>query len=119
MSNSRGRSVYYTPSMTQMEAYDASPAAIRDAHKEGPQEWDTLNVLNRYKKMVRAGTDPTVAEKRVAKYVMASHGREIGEGKRTWTARLPGQRWRDLPDSPHNRANATMQVSGLHAGSQI
>ena len=111
MTNSRRHSINYVPRMTQLEAYDASPSLIRAAHKEGPQEWDTYHFLLSYRKMVRKGVDASVAERRVARSIISAHSHEIRKGQKMWTPRLPGQRWADLQDSPHNRANATMQLS--------
>lgn len=109
MTNSRTRRINYTPRHTQVEAYDLLPRAARDALKEGPQEWDTAYLLRHYRK--REKTDgPDTAERLTVRLINMAHRDEIAAGKKTWCARKPGQRWDSLPDSPHNRADATMQL---------
>lgn len=110
MGNSRTRSVNYKPRYTQMEAYDMLPKKVRDAMKEGPSEWDTGFFLREYRKLLKEGYTEEHAEDYVARYVWRTHNREVAEGK-PWRPRKPGQRWRDVPPSPHNMAKATMQLA--------
>lgn len=109
--NSRTRSISYKPRYTQMEAYDLLPPVVRDALKEGPQEWDTGWLLREYKSQLKK-FGPKTAGRNVARIVHEATANEIAEGK-PWRDRKPGQRWRDVPQSPHNQAGAAMALSGL------
>jgi hypothetical protein len=109
MSNSRTTYVNYKPRYTQMEAYDLLPEEIRDALKEGPQEWDTGSVLRRYQKSLKT-KKPSKAKKEVIASLVNAHEDEIVKGL-PWRPRKPGQKWEDIPPSPHVQAKATMQLS--------
>jgi hypothetical protein len=45
MGNSRGRTINYTPRMTQWEAYDQLPAEVKKALQDALTEWDAYAVL--------------------------------------------------------------------------
>lgn len=110
MSNSRTQTIRYKPRFTQMEAYDRLPRPIRDALKEGPQEWDTNAVLRRYEKLCKS-VSPFRAQREVVAEINSWHREEIRKGH-PWRPRKPGQRWRDVPLSPHVQARAKMAISG-------
>mgnify|MGYP003153138395 FL=1 len=109
MSNSRQRAIRYKPRCTQMEAYDLLPLKGQEALREGPQEWDTVNLLNTYRKLLK-GNAPSAAARRVADSVWI-HQVECDRGY-PWRTRKVGQSWSDTEQSPHNLANATMAISG-------
>lgn len=111
MTNSRTRSISYTPRYTQMEAFDLLPRDARDALKQGPQEWDTAFLLRAYRKWEKAH-GPDRATRLTVNRINAAHEQEIANGRKTWCDRKPGQPWASVPDSPHNRAKATMQGIG-------
>lgn len=109
MGNSRTRSVNYKPRYTNMEAYDLCPKEVRDALKEGPQGWSAAWCLRRLKKLEKKHPREYAIKKVVAD-VWRGTNSEVRDGK-PWRPRKPGQRWADLPASPHNLANATIQMS--------
>jgi len=111
MSNSRTQSINYKPRYTQMQAFDLLGPVTRAALREGPQEWDTGWLLRRFNKLVKSSRYTLeTADKLVAKEVWRAHRQEVREGK-PWRDRKPGQRWSDVPPSPHNQADATMMTS--------
>lgn len=114
MSNSKEVTLRYKPRYTQMEAYDLLPRRVRDALKVGPQEWDTGHILRAYRQYLKEGYTQAEAAGSMVAMVELWHKIEIQNGKRDWCKHLrkPGQRWTSIPDSPHNRANATMQDAG-------
>lgn len=111
MGNSRTRTINYRPRYSQMDAYDLLPQPIRDALKEGPQEWDTNSLLRNYRKFRK-----TMSRNETIRAIVAgineAHASVITEGRKDWVTRKPGQKWASLPDSPHNEARATMQTAG-------
>ena len=109
MGNSPGKVIYYKPRFTQMEAYDMMPPKMRDALKVGVCEWDTVWLLNRYNKLAKQhGTFR--AEDMIVKEIFGWHKSNIAKGA-PWRERKPGQRWKDVPQSPHNLAKATFMVN--------
>lgn len=108
-SNSRTQNINYTPRYTQLEAYDLLPMAVRDALKEGPQEWDTGAILRQYRKLLKS-YGPNTAQRKVVSKIQEWTAEEIAEGY-PWRPRKPGQRWEDVSPSPHNQARATMVLS--------
>lgn len=109
-SNSRMRTIRYQPRYTQMEAFDRLPETIRRALWEGAQEWDTVSILTDWMAQAKR-VGPVKAAEAVVLNLWLNHYREIDQGK-TWRTRGPFQRWEDVPQSPHNQARATMQLSG-------
>ena len=106
MTNSRTRSVSYKPRYTQMEAYDLLPPIVQRALQEGPQEWDTGHFLRRFRKCAKTmGDEPAAIF--IARIIWDTHRREVREGY-CWRERRPGQKWSDVPPSPHVEAQATM-----------
>lgn len=111
MSNSRTRRISYKPRFTQMEAFDMLGPETRAALREGPQEWDTGSILRRRDKLVKSSRCTLeAADKLIAKEVWRWHREEVREGY-PWRERKPGQRWCDVPPSPHNQADATLMTS--------
>jgi hypothetical protein len=106
-SNGRTRRINYKPRMTQMEAYDALPLPIKRALQIGPQQWDSYAILRHYRKRLKDGFDDDTAIKWTVMDVMRWHRHEVREGK-PWRERKVGQRWADVPMSPHVIAEATM-----------
>ena len=49
-SNSRSRTINYTPRMTQMEAFDLLAPRVREFLRGTVTEWDTLSILKFQKK---------------------------------------------------------------------
>ena len=111
MSNSRTQSINYKPRYTQMQAFDLLGPVTRAALREGPQQWDTLWLLRLRNELVKSNyCTLETADKLVAREVWRAHRQEVREGK-PWRDRKPGQRWADVPPSPHNQADATMMTS--------
>lgn len=106
MSNSRTQRVNYTPRMTQVEAYDALPLDIKRVMQIGPQEWDTYYVLRAYKKQLKTWPEGRAAAN-VIRMVHKWHRNEVRDGK-PWRPRKPGQKWSDVPPSPHVLAGGAM-----------
>lgn len=111
MKNTRTRRINWKPRYTQFEAYDLLPPDVQKALQEGPTQWDTCSVLRHYRKLLRQGKLPCVAEEATAELVRSWHIFEIRDSKKIWCQRRPGQAWKNVPDSPHNKARATMVVS--------
>ena len=109
MGNGRTRSVNYKPRYTQMEAFDMLPKPIREALWEGAQKWDCGAILRKYKKYAKERGEAYAVSK-VVNTINRWHADEIREGK-CWRERRVGQRWDDVPKSPHVQAEATMQTS--------
>ena len=107
MSNSRTRRINYKPRMTQMEAYDALPLDIKRALQIGPQQWDTYAILRMYRARLKDGFDEGYAIRQTVRDVMRWHRHEVQEGK-PWRPRKVGQKWSDVPLSPHVIAGAIM-----------
>ena len=114
MGNGRTRNINYKPRYTQMEAFDMLPKPIREVLWEGAQKWDCNWILRQYKKYEKEG-GIEYAIKRSVERINRSHQKEIEEGK-CWRERRVGQRWDDVPKSPHVQAEATMQTSGYNRG---
>lgn len=107
MGNSRTRRISYKPRYTQMQAYDMLPQIVQRALQEGPQEWDTGYFLRQFRKAIKDGWTEERAAQFVARNVWHAHRREIRDGH-CWRERKPGQKWSDVPPSPHVEARATM-----------
>ena len=101
------RRINYKPRMTQMEAYDALPLDIKRALQIGPQQWDTYAILRMYRARLKDGFDEGYAVRQTVRDVMRWHRQEVQEGK-PWRPRKVGQRWADVPLSPHVIAEAKM-----------
>lgn len=93
-----------------MEAYDLLPHDIRLTLMEGPQEWCTVHILNKYRKLIKKGFADKSAQRKMIKMIWDWHKEEIDEGY-VWRDRKPGQRWSSVPQSPHNQAEATMATA--------
>ena len=107
MDNSRTRKISYTPRYTQMEAYDLCGPLAQQAMREGPQQWDAGAVLRYFRKLLKNGFSPSAADRNAARWIWDCHHQEVNEGY-PYRSRRPGQRWSDVPPSPHNAAYATM-----------
>ena len=107
MANSRTKSVNYKPRMSQMEAYDALPLDLKRACQIGPQQWDTYSVLRRLQARIKDGLDEATAIKWTVNEVMSGHRWEVQEGK-PWRTRKVGQKWSEVPKSPHVQCNCKM-----------
>ena len=107
MVNSRTKRINYKPRYTQMEAYELLPKLVRDALKEGAQQWDCGAVLRHYRKLLKSGVVNEKAELSTARMVWDWHSWEVKEGY-PLRQRKVGQRWATVPQSPHNQAKATL-----------
>ena len=107
MSNSRTRRINYKPRMTQMEAYDALPLDIKRALQIGPQQWDSYTILRMYRARLKDGFDEGYSIRQTVRDIMRWHRHEVQEGK-PWRPRKVGQKWSDVPPSPHVIAEAKM-----------
>jgi hypothetical protein len=107
MRNSRTRCINYKPRMTQMQAYDALPLRIKRVLQIGPQQWDSYTILRHYRKRLKDGLDDNTAIEKTVRDIMYWHRHEVQEGK-PWRPRKVGQRWADVPPSPHVIAKAKM-----------
>jgi hypothetical protein len=103
MSNSRTRSINYTPRLTQLEAYDLLPVELKRINQIGAQQWDTAFVYRKYKSALNKGVDECVVVKDLVKLLMHWHTLECANGY-PWRTRKVGQRWADAEQSPHNLA---------------
>ena len=104
MANSRRRKINYTPRMTDMQAYDLLPGAIRRELQEGVQDWDSCAILRRLRKGVKNGEPETKAVRDWVDALRAAARKEIDRPV-AWVGRS-----RKLK-SPHQQANATQQPS--------
>lgn len=107
MANSRTRKIYYKPRMTQMEAYDELPLPIKRAMQIGPQQWDSYAILRYYRKRLKDGFDEDTAVKWTVMDIHRWHRQEVQAGK-PWRERKVGQKWDDVPLSPHVLAECKM-----------
>ena len=106
MSNSRTTAINYKPRMTELEAYDALPLALKRALQVGPQQWDSYFIYREYKRQLKTWAE-TRAVNTVIKMIEDWHSEEVQEGY-PWRSRKVGQRWADVPLSPHVIAGAKM-----------
>lgn len=110
-SNSRQRRINYTPRFTQMEAYDRLPKPIRDALKEGVQEWDTGHFLRLFAKMKRQGHPINKIIAGLIDNIEFWNENEIKRADPWQPEHKKGARKLNHIPSPHQRANATMMMS--------
>jgi len=82
------------------------PQVIQRALQEGPQQWCANWCLNRYRKEAKRYGQERAALY-VARVIWDAHRREVRDGH-CWRTRKPGQKWSDIPPSPHVEAKATM-----------
>ena len=109
MHNGRTRKLNYKPRYTQAEAFDLLPPMVRAACREGPQEWDTALFLRRYRKVIREGVPPEVAEEALALLVWSLHEAEVRRA-------LPWRKAGFPPgDSPHLSAGSTLLFNPANA----
>jgi len=108
MSNAQGRTIYYKPRISEMDAYDMLPESIRTELQNSVTSWDSYAVLRMFKKLCKT-SGPKTAARLMCTAIVDWNRQEIRDGKKTWCKHLrkPGMRWSAVQDSPHNIAYAT------------
>jgi Family of unknown function (DUF6525) len=92
---------------SDLEVYDALPVEIRAALQEGAQEWSAHKAASLYKKFRRSGEAKAISS--VVRLIEVWNWQDISYG-RAWWPKHPKRGM--MYNSPHFRANATMQKSG-------